>query len=49
MPVFSHTKSGFPLFLHISVPTRGENTKGTAARRPHAGRTSIRDVIVMLK
>ena len=34
---------------HIPIPARGEDKKRTAARRPHAGRTSIRDVIVMLK
>ena len=35
------------IFLsHIPVPARGEK-KRTAARRPHAGRTSISDVIVM--
>ena len=33
---------------HIPVPTRGKDKKRTAARRPQAGRTSIRDVVVML-
>ena len=55
-PLFSHTRSGYPLFYpceiilsHIPVPARVKDKKRTAARRPHAGRTSIRDVIVMLK
>ena len=55
-PLFSHTRLGFPLFYpcelilsHIPVPARREDKKRTAARRPHAGRTSIRYVIVMLK
>ena len=55
-PLFSHTRSGFPLFYpceiilsYIPVPARGKDEKRTAARRPHAGRMSIRDVIVMLK
>ena len=35
---------------HIPVPARRKDKKKrTAARRPHAGRTSIRDVIVMLQ
>ena len=33
----------------ITLTARGQDKKGTAARRPHAGCTSIRDVIVMLK
>ena len=53
--LFSHTSSGFQLFIpmwdktHIPVPAGGKDKIRTAARRPHAGRTSIRDVIVMLK
>ena len=34
---------------HTPVPARGKDKKRTAAHLPHAGRTSIRDVIVMLK
>ena len=42
------TNDGFYL-SHIPVPARGKNKERTAARRPRAGRTSIRDVIVMFK
>ena len=41
--VFIHVRS------HILVPARGKDKKQTTARRPHAKRTSIHDVIVMLK
>ena len=34
---------------HIPAPALGKDKKTTAARRLHAGRTSIPDVIVMLK
>ena len=37
------------ILSHIPVPARGKDRNRTAARRLHAGRTSIRDVIVMLK
>ena len=56
--LFSHSRSGFPLILPMwdNPHTRTslgkdqkKKKKETAARRPHAGRTSIRDVIVMLK
>ena len=43
-----NTNDGFYL-SHKPVPARGKVKKRTAARRPHAGRTSIRDVIVMVK
>ena len=43
-----NTNDGFYL-SHTPVPVLGNDKKGIAARRPHAGRTSIRDVIVMLK
>ena len=43
-----NTNDGFYL-SHTPVPALGNDKKGIAARRPHAGRTSIRDVIVMLK
>ena len=43
-----NTNDGFYL-SHIPVPASGKDRKRTAARRSHAGRTSIRDVIVMLK
>ena len=49
---FSHTRSGFRLFLpreiflsHTPVPALGKDKK----TQPHAGRTSIRDVIIMVK
>ena len=35
--------------LFISLPARWKDKKRTIARRPHAGRTSILDIIVMLK
>ena len=41
--VFTHVRS------HIPVPSREKDKKRTAARRSHTGRTSICDVIVMLK
>ena len=34
---------------NIPVPAHGKDKNQTAARRPHAGGTSIRDAIVMLK
>ena len=38
------------ILSHIPVQAHGKDKKKrTAARRPHAGRTSICDVIVMLK
>ena len=38
------------IFLsHTPIPALGKDIKRTAARRPHAGRMSIRDVIIMLK
>ena len=37
------------ILSHIPVPARGKDKKQNAARLPHAGRTSIRDVIVMLR
>ena len=37
---FSHTRSGFPLFYPCDK---------ILSHSPHAGHTSIRDVIVMLK
>ena len=43
-----NTNDGFYL-SHIPVPASGKDRKRTAARRSRAGRTSIRDVIVMLK
>ena len=42
-----NTNDGF-YSSHIPVPTRGKSKKLTAARLPHAGHKSIRDVIVML-
>ena len=36
------------LTFHIPVPACGKDKKQTSACRPHAGRTSISDVIVML-
>ena len=33
----------------ITVPARGKDKKGTAARQSHAGSTLISDIIVMLK
>ena len=33
----------------ILVPACGKDKKRTAARQPHAGRTSIRDVMIMFK
>ena len=33
----------------MPVPARGKDKKRTAASRQHAGRTPIRDVIVILK
>ena len=49
-PVPTDTNDGFYL-SHIPVPARGKDKKLTAARRSTSacGRTSIRDVIVMLK
>ena len=51
--IFSHTRSGFPLFLPMwdnSYPYQPKGKiKNTAARWTQAGRTSICDVIVMLK
>ena len=43
-----NTNDGFYL-SNIPVPASEKDEKCTAARRSHAGRTSIRDVIVMLK
>ena len=43
-----NTNDGFYL-SHTTVPALGKDKKRIAARRLHAGRTSIRDVIVMLK
>ena len=44
-----NTNDGFYL-SHTPIPALGKDKKKrTAARRPHAGRTSIRDVIVMFK
>ena len=37
------------ILSHIPIPARGKDKKRTAARWPHAGRTSFRDVIIMLK
>ena len=50
---FLHTRSGLAVFLpiilsHTPIPTLGKDKKQAAPRRPHVGRTSIRDVIVML-
>ena len=39
IPLFSHTRSGFPLIL----PALGKYKKKN--EQPHAGRTSIREVI----
>ena len=54
--MFSHTRSGFPLFYpceiflsQTPIQALGKDKKRTAGRRPHAGRMSIRDVIVMVK
>ena len=46
---FSHPGSGFPLLSNTPEPALGKVKKRMAARRPHVGRTSIRDVIIMLK
>ena len=43
-----NTNDGFYL-SHIPVQAIGKDKKRTVARRPHDGRTSICDVIVMLK
>ena len=45
---FSHTRLEFPLLLPI-MPVPADKKKRTAARRSHAGCTSIPDIIVMLK
>ena len=37
------------LLSYIPVPALGKDKKRTAARRPHAGRTSFRGVIAMIK
>ena len=37
------------ILSHTPVPARGKDKKQNADRWPHAGRTSIRDVIVMLR
>ena len=42
-----NTNDGFYL-SHTPVPALGKDKKRLAARRPHAGRTSFHDVIVML-
>ena len=50
--LFLHTRSEFLLFLpilyHIPVLARGTDKKRTASRRPHVGRTSTHDFIMML-
>ena len=43
-----HLGDGFYL-SHMPISAQGKDKKRTAARQPHARRTSFRDVIVMLK